>query len=65
MTPFTDAAAAVSEASWLAQQDDKPYAVIRGDGCMHVVPYCHARFERLEILEVCGPVYFCVREDAA
>lgn len=62
MTIFTDPEAAIDEAVYLANQDDKPFCIVLNGSEMTVVPYYQAWFEKREIIETVTPVYV---EDAA
>ena len=56
MTTFTDSAAAIDEAVWLAEQEDRPQAIVRCDGGLAVMSYSDAWFDRREVLESITPV---------
>ncbi|MBN8410715.1 hypothetical protein [Halomonas litopenaei] len=56
MTIFTDSAAAVDEAVWLAEQEGRPQAIVRCEEGLTVMSYSDAWFERRDILEAISPV---------
>lgn len=58
MTLFTDVYAALEEAAYLAEQTDKPHAIVRDleqPDAMRVMSYTRAWYDRREIIEVCNP----------
>lgn len=57
MTRFTDPAAAIAEAEFLATQTDQPQAIVRdGDG-MQVMGYNDAWLQRLDVIETVTPTW--------
>lgn len=53
---FNDPIAAIEEASFLAAQENRPYAVVDiGNERLKVVPLVECLFEKYPILEVCRP----------
>lgn len=60
MTLFTDVYAALEEAAYLAEQTDKPHAIVRDleqPTGMRVMSYTRAWYDRREIIEVCNPFW--------
>ncbi|WP_110647586.1 hypothetical protein [Salinicola peritrichatus] len=57
MTVFTDTAAAIDEAVWLAGMTDQAHVIVRCEGGVAVMSYADAWFQRKEILETVHPTW--------